>query len=92
MRRKLTWIVVAALFACVIIQELSQPAGERTWNGRLFGLVPYDLRPPTPRRLAASYWAPENPQIFTQRFGIGWGVNVGRLVALARGQGRRAPA
>ena len=62
--------------AAAIYQELQKPAEERTWQGRIGGLVPYDFRPPTPERLRQAYWNPDEPRIFTDRvLGLGWAVN-----------------
>jgi Family of unknown function (DUF5808) len=85
--RKLARAAGIALIGAAVVTELRKPAGERTWHGRLAGFVPYDLRPPTVARLKAAWWSPEEPRIFTDRpFGVGWAVNVGRLVRLARGR------
>lgn len=74
--------------AAAVAQEMRKPASERTWTGELGGVVPYDLRPPTPERLRAKFWAPDDPRILTPHgWGVGWAVNVGRLVELTR-QGR----
>lgn len=74
-----------ALVVGAVVAELRKPAGERTWHGRLVGFVPYDLRPPTVARVKAAWWSPDNPRILTDRaFGVGWAVNLGRLVRLAR--------
>jgi Family of unknown function (DUF5808) len=74
-----------ALVVGAVVAELRKPAGERTWHGRLVGFVPYDLRPPTVARVKAAWWSPDNPRIVTDRaFGVGWAVNLGRLVRLAR--------
>lgn len=74
-----------ALVVAAIAQELRKPAESRTWRGRVAGLVPYDFRIPTLGRIRDRMWAPENPQILTPEFfGVGWTVNVGRLVRLVR--------
>jgi hypothetical protein len=70
-----------ALVVAAIAQELRKPAESRIWHGRVVGLVPYDFRIPTLARIRDRMWAPENPQILTPGFfGVGWTVNVGRLV------------
>ena len=47
--------------------------------GSLFGM-PYDLRIPTPARVATRWWDPSNPQVIVPRvFGVGWTVNYGAL-------------
>jgi hypothetical protein len=69
------------LIAAVIYQELRKPPGERTWHGRIGGLMPYDFRPPTPERLREAYWNPDESRIFTDRvLGIGWAINFYRLM------------
>lgn len=76
----LAWIVrTLALVAVVaaVYKELQRPAEERTWQGRLLDTIPYDFRPPTPRRLAAAFWNPETDRLFNdQPFGVGWALNV----------------
>jgi hypothetical protein len=64
------------LIAAAVCQELQKPPEERTWHGRLAGLMPYDFRPPTLERLREAYWNPAEPRIFTDRvLGIGWAIN-----------------
>jgi hypothetical protein len=83
--RSLLKLVSAALLAGAIAQELKKPADERTWHGHVAGFVPYDFRPPTLDRLRRAYWNPGDSKILTERvFGVGWAVNVGRLVRLAK--------
>ncbi|WP_166349000.1 DUF5808 domain-containing protein [Phytoactinopolyspora limicola] len=73
-------LVAAGLVTAVVTTELRKPADERTWEGALGGLIPYDLRPPTANRLRERLWAPDDERLFTPHvFGIGWSVNVGRL-------------
>lgn len=68
------------LVGAAIAQELSRPAEQRTWHGRLAGVIPYDFRPPTLDRLRQAYWSPENPNLFTDHpFGVGWALNLARL-------------
>lgn len=81
-------MVAVGALAAVVVKELYKPVGDRTWTGTLGG-VPYDLRVPTPERMRAKLWAPENPRIVTPHvWGVGWAVNVGRVVHLV---GRRHP-
>jgi hypothetical protein len=83
--RRLARAIGIALLAAAVVTELRKPAGERTWHGRVAGLVLYDLRPPTVARIRAAWWSPDEPRILTDRaFGVGWAVNVGRLVRLIR--------
>lgn len=81
---RLMKLMTFGLLLAALVKELRTPKDERTWQGNL-GFVPYDLRPPTLSRLRAAYWNPDDPQIFPPRpAGVGWAVNVGRLVAAAR--------
>ena len=64
-------------FFGAIYQELRKPDAERTWHGKVAGVVPYDFRLPTLERLRAAYWDPSSDVIFTDHvFGVGWAVNV----------------
>lgn len=73
-----------------LVKELRLPRGERTWHGSVAGLVPYDFRVPTAQRVRERVWAPDADRVFSPTvFGVGWTVNVGRVVALVRGA--RAP-
>jgi hypothetical protein len=78
-------LAMAGLVGALVVRELRLPAEERTWHGQVGGVVPYDLRMPTAARLKEQVWAPENPQLIVPRaFGVGWSLNVARVVALAR--------
>ena len=75
----------AGLVGWAVAQELRKPPAEREWHGRLAGVVPYDLRRPTVARVRERIWAPEDPRVLMPRaIGIGWDVNLGRLLRLAR--------
>ena len=64
-------------FFAAIYQELKKPAEERTWHGKVAGVVPYDFRIPDLQRLREAYWAPESDVLFTEKVvGVGWSVNV----------------
>jgi hypothetical protein len=64
-------------FFGAIYQELKKPDAERTWHGKVAGVVPYDFRLPTFERLREAYWNPDSDQIFSERvFGVGWAVNI----------------
>lgn len=68
-----------ALLATAVVRELRTPAGQRTWHGRI-GVIPYDLRPPTPSRVRDALWRPDDDRIIVpQPFGVGWSVNAGRV-------------
>lgn len=70
----------AGLLGAAIVTELRKPADERTWEGSVGGVVPYDLRPPTVERVRERMWAPDDPTVFTPHvFGVGWSLNLGHL-------------
>ena len=83
--RRLLGYAVAGATLAALGQELRKPADRRDWHGQLFGFVPYDFRVPTFDRFRSAWWAPERAEIFTPRvFGVGWDVNLGRVVELLR--------
>jgi hypothetical protein len=78
--RGLATLLGGALIAASVLRELRLPPRKRTWHGRLFGKVPYDLRPPDPRRLLATIWNPASGQVLVPTwFGIGWTFNLAAL-------------
>ena len=75
--RRLFRMVAFGLLAAAIATELAKPEAERTWHGRVFGVVPYDFLPPTWQRIRDAYWNPESDELFSDRvFGVGWAVNL----------------
>ncbi len=80
----LLWIIrmaVLGMLVGAIWRELSRPPAERTWNGRLLGFVPYDLRLPTLTRLRDSYFNTRSAALFTsQPVGVGWSVNIAAVL------------
>jgi hypothetical protein len=73
------------LVIAAVVQELRKPPDVRTWQGVTAGVVPYDLRMPTVARFRERLWAPDDFRVFTpQVFGVGWTLNIGRVVALLR--------
>jgi hypothetical protein len=72
LRMALLGAVAGALYT-----ELRKPAAERTWHGRLLGVIPYDFRIPSIDQLRQAYWNPRSPKLFTDRpLGVGWAVNI----------------
>lgn len=64
-------------FFGALYQELKKPAEERTWHGKVAGVVPYDFRVPDLKRIREAYWAPDSDVLFTEKvIGVGWSVNV----------------
>jgi|GEM_PF-437670 hypothetical protein len=87
--RRVLGTVAALLLVASVVQELLTPRKRRTWHGVVLGFVPYDLRPPTLRRVRETLWNPTSHRLFTSRvFGVGWTLNLHevwvRLRAVAR--------
>ena len=81
----LTWLSLDVAVVAVL-QELMRPRQFRTWHGRVAGLIPYDFRKPTFRRVANAMWAPDNPSLLTDTvFGVGWSVNLAQLPRVMMG-------
>jgi hypothetical protein len=80
----LMWLIRTAVVGAVLgalYTELRKAPEERTWNGKLLGVVPYDFRVPSLERLRQAYWNPKSPKLFTDRpFGVGWSVNIPTLL------------
>lgn len=73
MIRTLAWLA----FFAAIYQELRKPPEERTWTGKVAGVVPYDFRMPTIERVREAYWDPASDRVFTEKvIGVGWAVNI----------------
>ena len=71
------------LVVAAVATELSKPEPDRTWEGRVLGVVPYDFRPPTWDRIRDAYWNPRSDRLFSDRvFGVGWAVNLHQAKAL----------
>jgi hypothetical protein len=81
--RRLVRFAAFGLVVAAVATELSKPEPERTWEGRVFGLVPYDFRPPTWQRIRDAYWDPSSERLFSDRvFGVGWAINLHRAKTL----------
>jgi hypothetical protein len=88
-RRRSNKVIRWATFivgVAAIVQELKKPSDERTWNGEVAGFIPYDFRPPSMDRVRSRWWDPSAPLIQPQVFGVGWTLNLGRLLAVIRGE------
>ncbi|HEY8170655.1 MAG TPA: hypothetical protein VIH24_06105 [Candidatus Limnocylindria bacterium] len=76
----LFWLIRTAIIGLVVgavYVELRKAPEERTWNGKLLGVVPYDFRIPSLDRVRQAYWNPRSPKVFTDRpLGVGWAVNI----------------
>ncbi|PVU82020.1 hypothetical protein DDP54_02220 [Cellulomonas sp. WB94] len=84
-RPNLVRLATIGLAGAAVVKELRTPQEDREWHGTIAGFVPYDFRAPTVARFKERLWAPDDEHLFTpQPFGVGWTVNVGRVVALVR--------
>lgn len=83
--RKLITLVALALTVAAVVKELRTPEAERTWHGKVASVVPYEFRIPTLQRARERLWDPEAEHVVGPRvFGVGWTVNVGKVVAMVR--------
>lgn len=80
----LAWLLrtlVILAVAGAIYRELRLPSEERTWHGRLLGVIPYDFRFPTPARIRDAYFNTRSDRIFTpEPIGVGWAVNLAAVL------------
>lgn len=88
--RRLVRLTVFGLVVAAVASELVKPEAERTWHGKVFGVVPYDFRPPTWQRIREAYWNPNSDRLFSDRaFGVGWAINLYRAKTLMEEAYRR---
>ena len=81
--RRLVKFAAFAVTVVAIVEQVRLPADERTWEGRVGGLIPYDFRMPTLERARSRWWNPEDDRLFVPTvFGVGWTINVARLAGL----------
>jgi len=80
-------IVGMGLLVAALVKERRTPAEQRTGQGRVAGLVPYDLRRPTLSRYRDALWNADRPLLVGSPFGVGWTFNAGRLASTLRGRG-----
>ena len=84
--RRVVKVAAIGLLVAAVVQEAAKPREERTWHGRVFGIVPYDFSPPTWGRIRRAYWNPEDGRLFTDRvLGVGWAINLHRARELLFG-------
>ena len=77
--RRVAVVAGAALLGAALVEELRKPGHERTWEGRVFNLIPYDLRLATPEGMRAALERPEDARIV-----LGYRVDLAKLAGLAR--------
>lgn len=79
-------MLALAAVAGAVYQELRRPPEERTWHGRLVGLVPYDFRVPSPGKLLRAWWNPQTDRLFSDpAFGVGWSLNLAAVADRVQG-------
>lgn len=81
--RDLVRFAVMALVVTAIVKELRTSGDQREGHGKV-GPVPYDFRRPTFDRLKARLWSPNRALVQPQVFGVGWTLNLGRLLQVLR--------
>ena len=78
--RRCLKVAAIALVVAAVIDQLRRTPAERTWEGEVAGIVPYDLRLPTIERARSRWWNPDDDRLFVpQVFGVGWTLNLARL-------------
>ena len=86
--RDILRVLAVGAAALAVVKEMRRSPSDREWKGKV-GFVPYDFRLPTPRRARERYWNPDDDRILVpQLFGVGWTINVGRVVRLIRSRGK----
>jgi hypothetical protein len=91
--RGLVTLAALMMLGAAVVQELRLPPERRTRHGALFGFIPYDLRPPTPERVARTLWNPEEGRVLVPTaFGVGWSINAAAVARLVGGGAGQAPA
>ncbi|MDO8145879.1 MULTISPECIES: DUF5808 domain-containing protein [Isoptericola] len=82
--KKFYKVVMLAIAVAAVTKELRKDPEDREWHGKV-GFVPYEFRMPTISRAKERLWDPEAEHVLgPQVFGVGWTVNVGRVVALVK--------
>ena len=77
-------LAATGLVAAAVVTELRKPSARRSGTGTVAGVVPYDFRKPTAERIKSAVWAPDDTRVVKPHaFGVGWTVNIGRLLSLA---------
>lgn len=76
---------LSALLAMLVLTHAARAAtGKVPKTGKVLGM-PYDWRRPTIDRVKSRVWNPAERRLFVPRaFGIGWDINVARLLGRTR--------
>ncbi|MBT8208333.1 MAG: hypothetical protein KJO18_08680 [Acidimicrobiia bacterium] len=81
MLQNLTTTVAIGFAGAAILKDIRQSTGHRLLHGEVAGLIPYDFRRPSVRRIRKRFWDPSGPLLTPQVFGVGWTVNLGAMAA-----------
>lgn len=77
--RRISTMAVVVVGVVAVLDQLGRAPVDRDWHGRVL-CVPYDFRPPTPRRVRERLWNPEDERVLVPHiWGVGWTVNVYQL-------------
>jgi hypothetical protein len=81
-RRWIRPAISLALIGAALATEVKKPKADRTWDGKLAGFIPYDLRRPTVERARERWWNLSDHRVFVPKvFGVGWTVNFRTLAS-----------
>ena len=83
LRRNVLLAAGAVLLGAAVAEELLKPREQRTWQGHILDLIPYDLRIATPEGFRAAKDNPAEAQLV-----LGYKLDLGRAAKLVR---RRLP-
>ena len=83
--RRFVKLAAFGLIVAAVTEQLRRDPEERTWEGAVAGIVPYDLRVPTFERARSRWWNTDDERLLVpQVFSVGWTVNLARLARLVR--------
>jgi hypothetical protein len=83
--RRFVKLVAFGLVVAALIDQFRRDPEDRTWEGSVAGIVPYDFRMPTLERARSRWWNTDDDRLLVpQVFGVGWTINLAQLVRLAR--------
>ena len=77
--RDLARFIGLALLVASVVRELRLPKEQRTWEGHILDLIPYDLRIATPEGFRAAKENPGQAQLV-----LGYRIDLGRAAKLVR--------
>ena len=83
MKKQLNWRTFTTVFTvAAIVYAIRTKQSHGT-----FLTVPFEFRVPTWQRVRGRIWNADDPRFFTPHvFGVGWSVNLYRVLSLIRGE------